>query len=52
MKMEVKKFFVCRQWHDSKLQDVLEYFHTLNEAIEYSRRIKRSTNYTVMIGEF
>lgn len=46
------KYCVYRQWNDSLLQDVLEYFHTVQEAKDYARKIRHSRQYTVMIGEF
>jgi hypothetical protein len=46
------KYCVYRQWHDSRLQDVLEYFPSVKEAQKFARKIPPSNEYTVLIGEF
>lgn len=46
------KYCVYRQWHDSNLQQVLEYFATVAEAKKYAARLKSSKNYSIEIGEF
>lgn len=46
------KFCVYRQWKGSLLQEVLEYFETIEEAESYARNIKPSIQYTVEIGEY
>jgi hypothetical protein len=46
------RYCVYRQWHDSPLQEVLEYFYTEQEAKDYSRKIPRTKHYIVMVGEF
>jgi hypothetical protein len=46
------KYCVYRQWHDSRLQDVLEYFSSVKEAQKFARKISPSNEYTVLIGEF
>jgi len=45
------RFYVCRKWHDSPGEEVLEFFDTQDQAVEYSRHVARGTGYTVMIGE-
>jgi cell division protein FtsB len=46
------RYCVYRQWHDSLLQDVVEYFYTEQEAKDYALKIARSKYYIVMVGEF
>lgn len=46
------KYCVFRQWKDSKLQEVLEYFETVKEAEYYASKVKPSNQYTIEIGEF
>jgi len=46
------KYCVYRQWHDSRLQQVLEYFSSVEEAQKFARKIPSSNEYDVLIGEF
>jgi hypothetical protein len=46
------KYCVYRQWRNSPLQEVLEYFSSVKEAQKFAREIPLSNEYTVLIGEF
>lgn len=46
------KYAVYRQWNDSKLQEVLDYFSTIELAEAYKEKVKRSSQYTVHVGIF
>ena len=48
------RYCVYRMWKGSKIEEVLEYFFTYDEAIEYFIKVKRSKDkeYTVHVGEF
>ena len=46
------RYCVYRQWHDSNLQQVLEYFATIEDAREYAAHLKSSKKYSIEIGEF
>jgi len=50
MKDSPKPYVVYKQWHDSKLQQVLEYFTDYTEAVDFSKTLKRSELYAIGIG--
>lgn len=45
-----KPYVVYKQWHDSTLQQVLEYFTTYVEAVSFAKTLKKSDLYTIGIG--
>lgn len=46
------RYCVYKIWKGALIEQVLEYFGTLPEAEAYYRRVKRSNQYEVHIGEF
>ena len=46
------EYCVYKLWHGQKIEQVLEYFLTLEEAQKYFNKIPKSREYEVHIGQF
>jgi uncharacterized protein YktA (UPF0223 family) len=46
------KYVVYKKWHGSELEQVIEYFPTVESAAQYALTVTRSHLYEVHVGMF